>query len=77
MAVTKFFAELVKLKKKFEIEMDEEGINEEDRIKVYYQLFGGEVADFEYVEDDNFDLEEYVKPIEKKIEEIYKGIEEN
>ncbi len=75
--MTEFFANLVKLKQKFEKEMDEEGIKEEDRIKVYYHLFGGELADFEFEKDDSFDLKEYVKPIEKTIIKLYEGIEEN
>ncbi len=75
--VAEFFAKLVKLKQKFEKEMDEEGIKEEDRIKIYYHLFGGEITDFEFEKDDTFDLKEYVKPIEKTIREIYEGIEEN
>lgn len=77
MVVTKLFAELVKLKKKFEREMDDEGVKEEDRIKVYYQLFGGEIADFEFIEDDSFDLKEYTKPVEQIFEKLYEGIEEH
>lgn len=75
--MTEFFANLVKLKQKFEKEMDEEGIKEEDRIKAYYHLSGGELADFEFEKDDSFDLKEYVKPIEKTIRKLYEGIEEN
>ena len=74
--LTKCFAELVRLNRKFAEEMDEEGIEEEDRIKVYYQIFGGEVADFEFVKDDDFNLKEYIKPIEKTIKQLYEGIDE-
>lgn len=77
MMMSEFFANLVKLKQKFKKEMDEEGIKEEDRIKVYYHLFGGEMAYFEFEKDDSFDLNEYVKPIEKTIKKLYEGIEEN
>ncbi len=77
MMMSEFFANLVKLKQMSEKEMDEEGIKEEDRIKVYYHLFGGEMADFEFEKDDSFDLKEYVKPIEKTIRKLYEGIEEN
>ncbi|MHA1200267.1 MAG: winged helix-turn-helix domain-containing protein [Candidatus Heimdallarchaeaceae archaeon] len=75
--MSEFFAKLVKLKRKFEKEMDEEGVIEEERIKVYYHLFGGEMSDFEFVKDDNFDLKEYVKSVEKTIEKLYEGIEEH
>jgi len=75
--MSEFFAKLVKLKRKFEKEMDEEGVIEEERIKVYYHLFGGEISDFEFVKDDNFDLKEYVKSVEKTIEKLYEGIEEH
>ncbi len=75
--MTDFFANLVKLKQKFEKEMDEEGLKEEDRIKVYYHLFGGEITDFEFEKDDSFDLKEYIKPVEKTIRKLYEGIEEN
>ena len=75
--MTKFLAELVKLKKKIEKEMVEEGVKEEDKIKLHYQIFGGELADFEFIEDKEFDLKEYVKTIEQTVSKIYEGIEEN
>jgi DNA-binding MarR family transcriptional regulator len=76
MVLTRFFAELVKLNKKIKKEMDEEGVPEDDRIKVYYQLFGGEVADFEFVKDDSFDLQKYIEPVKKIVKTLYEGIDE-
>ena len=76
-ATSEFFAKLVKLNQKFKKEMDEEEVKEEDRIQAYYYLFGGELMDFKFEKDDNFNLNEYIKPIEKKIQKVYEGIEEN
>ena len=75
--VNNFFAQLVKAKQKIEKEMDKDKIPEEDRIRVHYQLFGGEVEDFEFLDDKNFDVKEYLQPAEALIRKIYEGIEEN
>ena len=77
MVISNFFAQLVKLKNKIRKEMDEEGIPEEERIRIYYQFFGGEVEDFEFEKDKTFDLQDYVKPVKEIIEKLYHGIEEN
>ena len=51
-------------------------ISEDERIRVYYQFFGGEVEDFEFEKDAKFDIYEYVKPVEQIIKKLYEGIEE-
>ena len=75
-ASVEFFAKLAKLKRKFEEEMDSEGVKEEDRIDAYFYLFGGEVSEFEFEEDEKFDLDEFVKPVINKLKKIYEGIED-
>ncbi|MHA2358005.1 MAG: hypothetical protein ACXABK_04470, partial [Candidatus Heimdallarchaeaceae archaeon] len=75
-ASIEFFAKLAKLKRTFEEEMDSEGVKEEDKIDAYFYLFGGEVSEFEYEEDDEFSYEDFVKPVEEKLKKIYEGIEE-
>ena len=74
--ISEFFARLVQLNQKFKQEMDEEGIKEEDRIKAYYHLFGGELADFEFEYDEDFDLNEYIKHVHDTVKKLYEGIEE-
>jgi len=74
-ASVEFFAKLTKLKRKFDEEMDSEGVKEEDRIDAYFYLFGGEVSEFEFEKDEKFDYDEFVKPVTKKLKKIYEGIE--
>lgn len=75
-ATSEFFAKIAKLKKKFEEEIKKETIAEEQQIDVIYYLFGGEISEFEFEEDSNWNYEEYTADIVEKLQKIYEGIEE-
>ncbi len=75
-ASSEFFAKIAKLKKKFEAEIEKEKIPEEQQIDVIYYLFGGEISEFEFEEDSDWDYEKYTADMVEKLQEIYKGIEE-
>ena len=76
-AVTsEFFAKIAKLKKKFEAEIRKEKVSEEQQIDVIYYLFGGEISEFEFVEDSAWDYKKYTADMVEKLQEIYEGIEE-
>ncbi|MBY9002082.1 MAG: hypothetical protein KGD64_14275 [Candidatus Heimdallarchaeota archaeon] len=72
---SEFFANLAKLKRKINAEMKKENINEEELIDVIYYLFGGEISEFEFEEDDSWDYKEYTKDAVEKLQKIYEGIE--
>jgi hypothetical protein len=47
--ITDFFANLHRLKREITSEMDERGINQEDRITEHYYIFGGVVNEFNFI----------------------------
>ena len=73
---TEFFAKMGRLKKKFEAEIKKEEITKEQQIDVIYYLFGGEISEFEFEEDSDWDYKVYTADIVEKLQKIYEDIEE-
>ena len=48
--ISEMFGNLARLKEKFEKQMDEKNIPDEERIDVHYHMVGGEIAEFKFTE---------------------------